>query len=284
MEPLVFVSVLAAAVMHASWNALVKVAGDRLFSLALVMGTSSAIAFPFAIALGWPDPSAWIWIWLSVLVHLAYYIGVINQYRYGDLSQVYPMSRGAAPLLVATIAYFFAGETLGKSGFVAVVIISLGILVLAFPSRKQGMVSFKGTLVALYTAATIAGYTFIDGMGSRTDPNVWRYIAWLFFLEGLPLLFIMLIMRSRAQIANAWATQGRNSILGGVLSTAAYALAIWAMSITPMAAVSALRETSVIFATLIGTYIIKESLGPRRIAASILVTIGVICLQVFGQN
>ncbi len=284
MESIVFIVVLAAAVMHATWNALVKVSGDRLFSMAVMMITHTVIAAPFVFYFGLPDPDAWIWIGLSVVIHLFYYFGVIYQYRYGDLSYVYPMSRGSAPLLVCLIAYLYIGESLTSTGIVAIIVISLGILVLALPHRLKFTFPGKATLAAMFTALTIAGYTMVDGIGGRTDPQVFRYIAWLFVLEGCPLLVFMLWRRNKMQLVEAWRSVGVKSVLGGVLSTAAYALVIWAMSTTPLAAVSALRETSVIIAALIGTYLMKESLGPRRIAASALVTIGIIILQVAGRN
>jgi len=284
LDPIVFFAVIAAAVMHATWNALVKVSGDRLFSMAVMMFTHSLLAAPFVFYFGFPDPNAWIWIGLSVVIHLFYYLAVVNQYRYGDLSYVYPMSRGSAPLLVCFIAYFFVGEALTTTGVIAIIVISLGILALAAPPRLKFTLPGKATMAALFTAITIAGYTFVDGMGGRADPEVFRYIAWLFVFEGVPLLIIVLIRRTPAELISSWNTIGLKSLFGGALSTAAYALVIWAMSLSPLAAVSALRETSVIFAALIGTYLMKETLGPRRIAASTLVATGVVILQIAGRS
>ena len=284
MEPFVFVLVLAAAIMHASWNAIVKVAGDRFFSMAIVMGAHTVIALPMVIYYGLPSPDSWLWILLSFAIHLAYYYGVINQYRDGDLSHVYPLSRGAAPLLVAAAAYVFAGEALSPPGVIAVIIISIGILTLALPGSARQAASRHATLYAMFTACMIAGYTIVDGIGGRTDAEVIRYISWLFLLEGMPLMLLLPVLRSKAELAAEWRLNGWKSVIGGALSAAAYGLVIWAMSLTPMGLVSALRETSVIIAALIGTYVMKETLGPRRIAAACLVTIGVIVLQIAGRG
>ena len=282
MEGVVFIAVFAAAIMHATWNALVKVSGDRLFSMSVIMLSHSLLSLPFVFYFGLPDPEVWIWIGLSVAIHLIYYLSMINQYRYGDLSYVYPLSRGSAPLMVCLIAYVFVGEKLSNIGIVAIVIISMGILTLALPRNLKFSKPGKATVASLFTAIMIAGYTIIDGIGGRAEEEVFRYIAWLFLIEGFPLLTILLTNRSMQQMKVAWQDVGLKSVFGGVLSTGAYALVIWAMSISPFAAVSALRETSVIVAALIGTYLMKETLGPRRIGASVLVAIGVVVLQFGG--
>lgn len=189
-----------------------------------------------------------------------------------------------APLLVFLMAYLFAGELLSGLGAVAVIAVSLGILLLALPSGPGDTMSGKATLAAMATSVLIACYTLVDGLGGRSDGEVLRYISWLFLLEGFPLTVVVLLRRRPRELRSAWRLVGRNSVIGGLLSTGAYALVIWAMSIAPMTAVSALRESSVIFAALIGSYRMRERMGPRRIAASVVVTLGIVLLQLAGRS
>ncbi len=278
MEPIVLALVLAAAVLHASWNALVKSGGDPWVRLALANGVGSACAAAALPFIGVPDAAAWPFILGSVAVHQVYFAFLALQYRFGDLSHVYPISRGSAPLLVAVAAYVFADETLTPAGIAAVLVICAAILSLTF-DRGWGIAPGKGTLFALGTSVTIAIYTVIDGLGGRSTDNVIDYIVYMLLLTGLPFGLLVAFMRRHALVPTIrlhWKT----GAISGLLSYAAYGLVVWAMSLTPMTYVSALRETSVILAALIGTRMLKEPFGARRIAAACCVAVGVVLLQV----
>lgn len=269
--------VLAAAVLHASWNALVKVGGDALVRLALVNATAAFCALPLLPFVEVPAAASWPYLLGSILIHQFYYLFLVLSYRVGDLSHVYPIARGSAPLLVAVGAYLLAGETLNGLGIIAVLIICGAILSLAFGGDWRQGVS-KPVLFALGTGVTIAAYTVCDGLGGRASDNVLAYIVWLFALDGLPIALFAVYMRRRillGTLRQSW----RPGVLGGTLALGAYGMVIWAMSLTPMTYVSALRETSVIIAALIGTRLLKEPFGSRRIAAASLVASGVILLQ-----
>lgn len=277
MDPIVLALVLAAAVLHASWNALVKSGGDPWVRLALANGVGSACAAAMVPFVGVPDAAAWPFILGSIAVHQVYFAFLALQYRFGDLSHVYPISRGTAPLLVAVTAYVFAGETLSPAGMAAVGIICAAILSLTF-DRGWKIAPGKGTWFALGTSLTIAVYTLIDGLGGRSTANVVDYIVYMFLLNALPFGLLVMFMRRHA-LAPTFRLHWKTGAIGGVLSYAAYGLVIWAMSLTPMTYVSALRETSVILAALIGTRILKEPFGAHRIAAACCVAAGVVLLQ-----
>jgi drug/metabolite transporter (DMT)-like permease len=277
MDPLVLALVLAAAVLHASWNALVKSGGDPWVRLALASGAGMLCAAAMVPFVGFPDAAAWPFILGSVAVHQVYFAFVALQYRFGDLSHVYPISRGAAPLLVAAMAYVFAGETLSPAGIAAVVLICGAILSLTFDGAGR-IAPGKGTFFALGTSLTIAVYTLIDGLGGRATTDVIDYIVYLFLLDALPFGMLVMFLRRQALMAT-FRLHWKTGAVGGLLSFAAYGLVIWAMSLTPMTYVSALRETSVILAALIGTRMLKEPFGTRRIAAASCVAAGVALLQ-----
>jgi len=278
MDPIVLTLVLTAAVLHASWNAIVKSGGDPWIRLAIGTGVGTiiaALALPF---LEFPNAEAWPYILASVVIHQVYFSCVALQYHFGDLSHVYPISRGAAPILVAAGAFIFAGETLSPGGIAAVVLICTAILSLTMGTEWHQN-DWRGVFFALCTAATIAGYTIVDGIGGRTADDVFAYIAYLFLLDGI-LFGIIVIFKRRRTLAPTLKAHWKKGAIGGVLSFFAYALVIWAMNITPMTYVSALRETSVILAVLIGTRLMGEPFGTRRILAATAVAAGVVMLQV----
>ncbi len=278
MDPAIFALVLGAALLHASWNALVKAGGDPFLRLAVVNLVSGLCALPLLFVLPLPAVASWPFLFASIVIHHGYYLALAYGYRHGDLSHVYPIARGIAPPLVALIAWAFAGEVPGALGLVAIFVISGGILSLAF-SEDGRLGSPKPLGFALATGVTIAGYTLADGLGGRRAGDVLAYIAWLFAIDALPFA-LLVAYRYRARLGEALARAWRPAAVGGVLAAGAYGLVIWAMTRAPMAQVSALRETSVIMAALIGTRMLREPFGTRRIVAASLVAVGVVLLQV----
>jgi len=281
LDPVVTLLVLLAAVMHASWNALVKANGDRLAMQALVIFFSSvpaAAALPFV-----PLPSAASvpFLVVSLIVHGFYYATLLGAYRHGDLSQVYPIARGAAPLMVALGAWAFAGEAMSWQGWLGVTIVSLAIMSLAAPGRLRHERELSSIGFALATGVTIALYSLADGMGVRRAGNDFSYILWLLAIEGLPLLLVSLWLR-RGRIRASFVPALPKGIGGGILAGLGYGIVIWAMGRAPMAHVSALRETSVILAAVIGTALLREPFGLRRIMASGLIVAGSALLHLAG--
>ncbi|MGH6906126.1 MAG: EamA family transporter [Geminicoccaceae bacterium] len=278
MDPLVLSLVLAAALLHASWNALVKAGGDPFVRLAVVNAVGGLCAVPLLFLVGRPAPASWPYLFGSVVVHHAYYLALGYGYRFGDLSHVYPIARGIAPPLVALAAWAFAGESVGPLGLLAILVISGGIVSLAFTDDGR-LVAIRPLAFGLATGITIAAYTLFDGLGGRASGDVFGYIAWLFVIDAVP-FSVIVAFRYRRRLGPALAVCWRPAAFGGVLSVIAYGLVIWAMSLTPMASVSALRETSVIVAALIGTRLLREPFGTRRVFAASLVAAGVVLLQV----
>jgi drug/metabolite transporter (DMT)-like permease len=271
--------VLLAAVMHAGWNALVKRAGDRLMTMTLVTTSPALIALAAAVfLLPVPARASWPFLLGSAAVHIAYYLGLLKAYSYGDLSQVYPLARGAAPVMVAGLSALAAGELLPGSGVAGVTLVSLGTASLAFERGLPRGDHGRSVLFALFTAVTITAYTVIDGLGVRRAGTSLGYIAWLFAIDGLPLLAAAALWR-RGAFLGALRRSWHIGLIGGVLSLAAYGIAIWAMSLGAMAQVAALRETGVIFAAIIGALFLREPFGRRRILAAVIVAAGIVLLQ-----
>ena len=278
MDPIVLGLVLAAALLHASWNALVKSGGDPFVRLAVVNAVGGLCTVPLLFLVELPARASWPYRVGSVVVHLGYYLALAYGYRFGDLSHVYPIARGIAPPLVACAAWAVAGESIGPLGLLAILVISGGIVSLAFTDDGR-LIALKPLAFGLLTGLTIAAYTLFDGLGGRAAGDVLSYIAWLFVIDAVP-FSVLVACRYRRRLRPALAACWRPATLGGALSVVAYGLVIWAMSLAPMAAVSALRETSVIIAALIGTRLLREPFGTRRVLAASLVAAGVVLLQV----
>jgi drug/metabolite transporter (DMT)-like permease len=278
MDPIVLSLVLAAALLHACWNALVKVGGDPFVRLAVVNAVGGLCTLPLLFLVDPPARASWPYLVGSVIVHHGYYLALAYGYRFGDLSHVYPVARGIAPPLVALVAWAFAGESIGPLGLLAILVISGGIVSLAFTDDGR-LVALRPLAFGLLTGITIAAYTLFDGLGGRAAGDVLGYIAWLFVFNAVP-FSVLVAWRYRRRLGPALAACWRPAALGGALLVIAYGLVIWAMSLAPMAAVSALRETSVIIAALIGTRLLREPFGTRRVLAAGIVALGVVLLQV----
>ncbi|MCS6879192.1 MAG: EamA family transporter [Geminicoccaceae bacterium] len=276
----VFVVVLAAAALHAGWNALVKQGGDPFLRLAVVVLTGSILCLPLLPWIPPPAARAWPWLFASVAIHIAYDTLLCLAYRRGDLSLTYPVARGLAPPLVAGLAALFAGESLSLPALLAIASVSAGTIALVGPGRvlrAQG----RGLLWAALCGVTITLYTLCDARGVRAAGDAWSYILWLFALDGLP-FGLAVLWRERRRLAGL-ATPGLGpAIVGGLFSFAAYALVVWAMAQAPVALVSALRETSVVLAAWIGTRRLGEPSGRRRLAGAALVVLGILLLKLAG--
>ena len=280
MSTVAFSMVLTAAVLHASWNAIVKGAGDRALAMAAVAFAHVVVG---GIALAFvptPAPEAWPYIAASALIHYAYYAFLFLSYCYGDLSHVYPIARGIAPMLVALGALGFAGEMLAPAAWAGVVAVSAGIGLLAF--RRNGAIAAERSAVmaALATGTMIATYSVVDGLGIRLSQAPSGYIAWIFALE-LPIT-LGILWRRRTSLAEIRRRPVAIGFFGGLLSVAAYGLVLYAKTLAPLAAVSAVRESSVIIAALLGVVLFGERPWGRRIVAAVIVAAGVVLLATAG--
>ena len=266
--------VLLSALLHASWNALLHSGRDRLWTVTvmnLAMLAAAVAAIPF---LPVPERASWPYIVASGLLEVGYNLFLIQAYRYGDLGQAYPIARGSSPVLVALGAWLFAGERLAPAAVAGIVLVSGGILALAFKDGRPGL---RATAAALATGCFIAAYTVVDGIGVRLSGDNFAYTAWMVLVWSLPMPVILLAARGRT----AWRISGREAAkaaAAGLLSLLAYGTIIWAMTSGAMGPISALRETSVVFAALIGRVFLDEKLTFRRAAACIVIALGAGCL------
>ena len=271
--------VLVAAFLHASWNALVKAGHDRLVVLAVANATGVVISVMLSPFVLLPLPASWPFLLGSIILHTGYYFFLIRAYRVGDLSHVYPMARGLSPMLVALLAAVFANEIPTPWGMLGVVLACAGIISLAFESGPPWRGDARPVIYAVGTAVFIAAYTLMDGMGVRRAGDPFSYIVWLMLLDGIPIITFTAFVR-RHQLIASIGGNWRAGCTSGALQFGAYALIIWAMSLGAMASVSALRETSVIFAAIIGMVVLKERVGALRIAAAILVALGIVLMRI----
>ena len=271
--------VLLAALLHAGWNAMVKVAIDRLALMALLSASASAISLAAIPWLPLPAPASWPYLAASTALHVGYQVFLIAAYRHGDLAQVYPIARGGAPVLVTLVTVGLLGQALPPLTLAGICSVTIGIMCLSLRSRRPW---FRGNGraigYALGTAGFIAGYTLCDGFGVRAAENPHSYTAWLFLIEGPPIILIAAIaLRGRlvTVAAGAWP----RGVAAGAMSLAAYWLVLWALSLGAIAPVATLRETSVVFAALIGSLFLKESMTRWRLLAVTLVACGIILLK-----
>jgi drug/metabolite transporter (DMT)-like permease len=274
----VTLAVLGAGLLHAGWNALVKSAagGDPLLDTATIVAGGVACSIAVLPFVPLPLAAAWPMVAASMVIHFGYYITLAHAYRTGDLSFAYPLMRGTAPLLVAVLGMVFLRELPSAQVAIGIVFISAGIFAIAFAQRHHH--PRAAVFWALTNAAIIAVYTLVDGAGARASGNALSYVVWLSFLEGV--FFLSWIRWRRGPAAVGYiGRQWRRGLLGGLCSIAAYAIVLWAMTRAPVAAVAALRETSVLFAAIIGTVLLKEGFGLARLAGAASVVAGVAALK-----
>jgi len=275
-------AVLGAAALHAAWNAMIKAGRDPLLDTALVALAGTVVALPLTLLVQAPERASWPYIFATVVVHIGYYVALAAAYRMGDLSLGYPIMRGVAPLLVALASGAWFGEALGAQGWLGVLLICGGVLSLAFVAHGKGIATGKSAtaamLWALAGAAVVATYTLIDATGVRKSGGAERYVIWLFVFIGLPFGLAVLATR-RAEFLRHAAHYWRRGAAGALMSGLSYGIALWAMTQAPVAIVAALRETSVIFAALIGAWLLKEGHLKARLAGAATVLAGLIALK-----
>lgn len=279
MDTSVFLVVMAAAALHAGWNALLKIGLDRLLTATLIQlaaGLISLCALPFVAV---PQEAAWPWIALSALLHIGYNNFLARAYQYGDLGQVYPISRGSSPLLVALLSLLFLNDGLGLPELAGLLTLVAGIWLMAWRGGRTGVGLSRGMLTcSLLTAAFIAGYTLADAQGARSTGDALSYAVWLFAVNGAVMAVAIVVQRGPGvlrQLGPYW----RSGLAGGAMSLLAYGIVIWAMTLAPVAMVSALRETSVVFALLIGRVFLKEPMPPVRLLACGVIAMGVVVMK-----
>lgn len=279
MEAYVFLAMLVAAFCHAAWNAAIKMKIEPAAAVTMIAVAAAIPALPVIIWTGFPALASWPYLAASTAIHLGYHLALAQAYRSGDLGQVYPIARGTAPLLTAVLSAAAFAEPVSSIGWLGIVTLTTGVLLLSFRGgRGLDTIDLRGAGFALLTACIIAAYTLIDGRGARASGNVISYVAWFFVLDGL-MMALWGFRYQRQEISAAWSGGWQLALAGGALSLVSYAIALWAMTVAPIALVAAVRETSVLFAALIGYFVLKEPLSASRILAALMVMGGLVLLR-----
>ena len=284
----IVLAVLCGALLHASWNALIKSGKDKALDTALVHLLGAVAALPFALWFGPPPPKAWPFIAASLLIHIGYYIALVGAYQHGELGLTYPIMRGFAPMLVALASGFFLGEAPTSVAWLGIAGITLGVACVGLAHPGEALHHRKALMFAFSNAAIIALYTVVDGRGVRAsvadDFGALRYVMTLFVLDGIAYPTLVWLRRSadgRREVVRYARQRWPVAMLGGSASIGSYAIALWAMTRAPVASVAALRETSVLFAALLGTVLLKERFGLQRAVGTGVIVAGVMALR-FG--
>jgi len=278
MSLIVFVAVMGAALLHAAWNAAVKGRTNKRLAMGAVVIGHVPLALIAVSLVPLPAPEALPWMVASLSLHLGYQLFLIRSYEIGDLSQVYPIARGSAPLIVAVVSVAALGVHLGGAEMLAIAIIALGIISLATVRRADGLRNGRAAGMALVTGMFIAAYSLVDGYGARISGSPVGFFAWV-ALVNAPLTALYLAARYPGTLRNM-ATTGRVTLIfGGAASFVAYAIVTWAFTQAPIALVTALRETSVVFALMIGVFFLKERLDLAKVLATATMLGGAVLLR-----
>jgi len=269
----VFLAVIAAALLHAAWNALVKQGADKHLGMTAVVLGHVPIALVVLPVVPFPAPESWPWLLAGLLLHTGYQLFLMMSYRIGDLTQVYPIARGTAPLLVAGISVAFLGVHLAPLELLGVLTIGAGIMSMSLVRQRDGLRNRHAALLALATGGFIAAYSLVDGTGARLAGTALGYFGWASI--GNAAVFASLMALTRPGLLTQVFRRGKRAmILGGGASFVAYSMVIWAFTQAPIALVTALRETSIVFALLIGVFLLGERLDLAKVASTMVTLLG----------
>jgi drug/metabolite transporter (DMT)-like permease len=279
MDPFVFTAVLFAAACHAGWNAAVKKGLDPLAATVAISIGATLVSAPLLPFVGLPAFAAWPWVVASVLIHLVYFAALIESYRTGDMGQVYPIARGSAPLLTASASALFLGEYIGALAWAGILLLVAGVVLLSLRGgRDLARLDRRAVAFALFTAVTICAYSLVDGIGARLAGNAHAYSLALFLGIG-PVMLAYALARSGPAVIPTMRGVWGTGLVGGALQLGSYAIAIWAMTVAPIAIVAALRETSVLFGALIAVIVLREPLRAIRIIAAVTIVVGLALIR-----
>jgi len=272
--------VLLGAVLHAAWNTLVRRAADKLLDTVLITSGAGILTAVLLPALPLPATESWPYLAASVLIHVIYFALVALAYHGAELSFAYPVMRGSAPVLSAVAVALLLNETPTPGGWLGILLVSGGVLLLATDAWRSGKLRKGPTLLALANAGVIAVYTLVDGQGARLSGHAFSYTGWMFLLTAVLLFGLALVLKGRRMISHVrhgW----QRGLLGGASTLASYGLALWAMTHAPIALVAALRETSVMFAAIMAAFFLAEPVTRLRVASIITVAAGAVAIKLF---
>ena len=267
-----FLLLLIAALSHALCHSILKYNKNPLGILGITSIFEIIIFTPLVLTVPFPTPYIWILIITSALLHGFYRLLVIFSYKYGDLSFIYPIARGSSSLLLAIISLIYLTDKISLWGFIAIIIVCMGLFLISYSDRLK--FNFSAFGLGVLTAIMITTYTLVDGIGVRNSSNPYSFLYWMLLLNGTPALIASFFFKN-----NGLRIVNKNLILTGfafgILAPLAYGLAVWCMQFLPIAYVSSIREISIIFATLIGLILLKEKTASKRIIPSIFIVMGI---------
>jgi drug/metabolite transporter (DMT)-like permease len=278
LDTSIFFAVLTAALLHAGWNSVIKVGLDRFSTVLLLALVQAIIAVPSLFFVPAPSIAAWSWIAVAALLHTGYKIFLIKAYEHADLSQAYPIARGTAPLLVFLFSLLFLHASFSWAETAAILAISGGILVMTFKGGSGQMMHRRGLLFSLGTAMFTASYTLVDGLGARVAGTASGFIMWMVIGDTIGMLIYAMKMRRGHWLTTmlpAWKT----GLSAGAMSLGAYWITVWAFTKAPIALVASLRETSILFATVIAATLIKEQVTLWRWVSAACIALGVVLIR-----
>ena len=267
----IFILILVSALCHAVWSAIIKSSKNPLSLMGITSVLEVTIFLPLTFTVPFPTLEVWYFLIATVIIHVFYRLNVIFSYRYGDLSYIYPISRGSSCLFVAIISILFLSSDISVAGFVGILIVCIGLFLISY--SKNLSFNFRGFALAISTAILITAYTLVDGVGVRLSENGFSYIYWIFTLNGIPLLIIGLISKDGLRKRETYTF--RSGIAAGVFATSSYAIVVWSMQFIEIAYVSSIREISIVFAAIIGMLFLFEKNAKSRIIPSILIVSGI---------
>jgi len=271
-DTFIFLLLLLAAICHAAWSSIIKSNSNPLG----IMGFTSIIElvffFPLLFLVPLPTIEIWYYIIATVILHGLYRLNVLYSYQFGDLSFVYPIARGSSSLMIAIFSIIYLSDKINFLGFLGILIVCFGLFLISYSKiKKFNKIAF---LLAISTAILITAYTLIDGIGIRQSQNGYTYLFWMLFLNGVPIL-ILSLMNNKKGLRLIDIDLFRWGFLAGIFAISSYGLVVWSMQFMEIAYVSSIRETSIIFATILGWFILKEKDANKRILPAILVVIGI---------
>lgn len=270
----VLLAVLGAALLHAGWNAIIKTGLSKQTSMFLLSVGHAAIGFCVALTKPFPEAEVWPWLLASGLIHMAYQLFLAFAYEQGDLSRVYPLARGAAPMMVLVVSVLFLSDPMGVMDYVGVMVLGLGIAFMARGVFTNGE-SRRLLPFAFGSAMATAGYTLADGLGARVAGDPLQYVGWLMMLSALFYTPAAIALRG-VEVIRASRRDWIMGMIAAAASFAAYAIAVWAMTVAPLALVAALRETSILFAVLLGWLLFGDKMDKGKAIAAVLIVSGVV--------
>jgi uncharacterized membrane protein len=270
----VFLIIIFAAFCHAGWSTIVKKSENGLVMMGITSIIEIIIFFPLIFTVPLPNTSIWFFIFATTFLHGLYRYSVIKSYEYGDLSFVYPIARGGSVLLIGLISILILKVNINITGVIGIVLICLGLFMISFLTTKK--FNRSAFIIAITTAGLISTYTILDGIAVRKSENAFTFIYWMLLLNGVPMLIYAFFSETGLRKKNSYKV--KDGVVAGILAILGYGLVVWSMQFIEIAYVSSIREISIVLATLLSFYLLKETDARKRVIPSIIICTGITVL------